>query len=254
MKTQLPAPTELDESTLGPAMSALNPQRRLFVIAKVHLGLNDQRAGKFAGYTAITTAWRVAHSEDVQLAIEEEGKKLLRSQGAASIRTVVEIRDDKRLDARDRLKAAIELMNRAGFHAISESHSVVEHKISESQMDKRILALAAELGMGEEEAKRMLIAPSEFKRNAQGVYVDPSTVTDAGAEIIEPEIIEAEAIDAEPGEQLEAEPTDDRVAIMPQAEIEEPRDTAFEASLAKPKRRRGRPRKISPLAGIEDLF
>ena len=235
MKSTLPTPFQLDESSLGPAMLALTPPRRLFVIGKTHLGLSDKRAGEFAGYKSVVTSWRTAHREDVQAAIAEEGHKLLRAQGAASIRTIVEIRDDKKADARDRLKAAIELMNRSGFHAVTESHSVVEHKLSEAQMDKRILALAAELGMSEEEAKKMLIAPAEFQKNAAGVYVDVSEARP----VEEPEP-EAEPIE-EPGEIIEVEP-------------EPAPDAAFEASLQPIKRGRGRPRKIDPLAGLEELF
>lgn len=175
MKNILPAPVEIDEASLGPAMLALTSKQRQFVLAKVFLGLNDMQAARFAGYADVNAhAYHVAHREDVQAAILEEGRKLMRTQGPASIHTLVAIRDDAEQAGRDRLKAAVELLNRAGFHAISEHHEHSHQHLTEGQMDKRILALAAELGMAPEEAKKMLIAPAEFKKNSQGVFVDES--------------------------------------------------------------------------------
>lgn len=190
---ELPAPIELDEESLGPAMRLLNPRQRLFVVGKVAYGLTDTEAAKFAGYqlprlypNGFKQAYRVAHHPAVQEAILEEGRKLMRAEGAKSIRTLVEIRDDEQVDAKDRMKAAIELLNRSGFHAVSEHHMSVEHHLSEGEMDRRMLSLAAELGLPEAEARKLLIAPTELKKNAEGIYepeqnpepkeVAPSTV------------------------------------------------------------------------------
>ena len=116
-------PVSLDEDDLGPAMRALTPQRRAFVIGKVHSGLTDLAAARAAGFRDPNRyAWHVAHNEGVQDAILEEGRKLMRSHGPKSILTLVEIRDNTELNAKDRLKAAIELLNRSGFHAVSEHH------------------------------------------------------------------------------------------------------------------------------------
>jgi hypothetical protein len=164
---------DTDETGLGPAMASLNPMQRAFVAAKVHTGADNSKAARAAGYSiehAKRSGYRLAHDDRVQAAILEEGRKLMRSEGARSIQTLVAIRDDKGADAKDRIKCAVELLNRSGFHAVSEHHLNVEHRLSETEQDRRILALAAELGLPETEAQKLLIAPAEFQKNATGVY------------------------------------------------------------------------------------
>src|SRR5207248_4437927 len=94
----------------------------------------------------------------------------LRSEGPRSILTLVEVRDDKAAAPRDRIKAATELLNRAGMSAVSEHHHFVDHQLSESEQDKRILQLAKELGLDEANAMRLLVSPDEFKKNSKGIY------------------------------------------------------------------------------------
>jgi hypothetical protein len=155
----------------GPAMQALTEKQRGFVIGKVHHGLNDRAAATAAGYSMATRSFvYVAHHPAVQAAIEEESRKLMRSEGPKSIRTLVEIRDSKEAKAADRIKAATELLNRGGLHARTEHTLSVEHHMTEAEKDKRILALAAELGLPPEMAQKMLIAPAEFEKNSKGVY------------------------------------------------------------------------------------
>jgi hypothetical protein len=49
-------------------------------------------------------------------------------------------------------------------------------------MDRRILSLAAELGMTPDQAKMMLIAPADMQRNAEGVFeVAPAAEPTANA-------------------------------------------------------------------------
>jgi len=97
------------------------------------------------------------------------------TEGPKSVLTLIEIRDDPAADRKDRLKAATELMNRAGPGVVSESHLVVDHnyQMTEAQKDARILALAAELGMPEEYARKMLVAPADFEKNSKGVFELP---------------------------------------------------------------------------------
>jgi hypothetical protein len=170
MSKQLP--TEIDVTALGLAMQALTPHRRGFVLAKVYGGMNDKDACLAAGY-ARTVAEHQQHTisgrEDVQAAILEEGRKLMRREGPRSILTLVAIRDSDAKPA-DRIKAATELLNRSGFHAVSEHHDHQHVHQSEAELDRRILALAAELGMTPEQAKLMLIAPADMERNAEGVF------------------------------------------------------------------------------------
>src|SRR5205823_3695889 len=62
------------------------------------------------------------------------------------------------------------LLNRSGFHAISEHHEHQHVHMSDADKDARILALCAEMGLSPAEAQKMLIAPQDMQRNAAGVY------------------------------------------------------------------------------------
>lgn len=175
--SKLPALPEIDVASLGPAMAALTPLQRSYVTAKVFLGLEDSNAARAAGYAESVAghmAHEIARREDVQAAILEEGRKLMRTQGPKSILALVEIRDDKTAKGADRIKAAIELLNRSGFHAVSETHQHTHVHMSEAEQDRRILALCADLGMSPDEAKKMLIAPADMQRNADGVFELPA--------------------------------------------------------------------------------
>lgn len=172
-----PARIEFDPASLGPAMQALTPLQRAFVYGIVHSGLSARQAAKFAGSQATTsaslgqTAYQLSHHPGVQQAIEEESRKLMRREAPRSIRTLIEIRDDKAASNKDRLKAAEMLLNRAGMNAVSESRLTVEHhNLSDAEKDREILRLAKELGLGEAEAQKLLIAPDDFKQNAEGVF------------------------------------------------------------------------------------
>lgn len=59
-------------------------------------------------------------------------------------------------------------------------HLTVTHELSEAQMDQKILSLAAELGLTEDIARKMLIAPADLRKNADAV--------DAEFEEVPPEI------------------------------------------------------------------
>lgn len=156
----------LDPSSLGPAMAALPPGTAAFVHAKIHLGLTNTEAARLAGYSQRSphslevTASQIAHPR-VQAALLEEGQKLMRSEGPKSIRTLVEIRDDKSATTADRAKAATELLNRSGFHAATQHNISVEVSLTDAQKDERILLLAKELGLVEGEARKLLIAPDK---------------------------------------------------------------------------------------------
>src|SRR5689334_19370884 len=109
------------DEACGPAMAACSPPQRAFVICKVAFGCTNAEAARRAGYQSRDrkTSYRVAHDPRVQAALLEEGLKLMRSEGPRSILTLVSIRDNKRNAVKDRLKAAAELLNRSGFHALT---------------------------------------------------------------------------------------------------------------------------------------
>jgi phage terminase small subunit len=149
----------------GPAMLALNLAMRAFVYAFVHFGSNRAEAARRAGYSrnkqenAKVVAYGLWRRGDVQAAILEESRKVLRSEGPKSIRTLAEIRDNKTNEAKDRIKAAESLLNRGGLNSVSEHHHVVEHTLTDEQRDRRILSLARELGLSDGEAAKLLMAP-----------------------------------------------------------------------------------------------
>lgn len=166
-KTTLPQ-IRVPEDGLGPAMLALpNASMRAYVVGRVFYGLNRARAAEAAGYSTATPdvakvqGYRLEHDERIQAAIAEESRKLMRSQGPRSIRTLIKIRDDKAAENKDRIKAATELLSRAGLNAVTEGHITVEHKLTPAQQDRRILELARELGLSETEARKMLVDPSK---------------------------------------------------------------------------------------------
>jgi len=174
---------------LGPAMLALSPAQRAFVYARVHFGCNNADAARRAGYSrekphnAKVTAYGLAHSESIIAAIVEESRKVLVGEGPRSIRTLVEIRDDKAKEPKDRLKAAVELLNRGGLNAVSEHHLTVEHHdMTDAQKDARILALARELGLPDAAARKMLISPDVIDAEFEDVPAEKTPEQAARAE------------------------------------------------------------------------
>jgi hypothetical protein len=165
------------ELGLGPAMLKLNQAQRAFVFAKVIYGMSNTNAAKAAGYSASTreslrsNAYRLAHDGNIQNAIQEETRKLMRAEGPRSVRTLITIRDNPKSEDKDRLKAAVELMNRGGLNAVSEHHVVVEN-LTDAQKDQRILALARELGLPDTEAQKLLIDRADVV-DAEFTEVEP---------------------------------------------------------------------------------
>ena len=169
------APYEIEpvEGEFGPAMLALTAVKRAFVLAKVRNGLDNTAAYRATGYVgdnANFMGFQLAHDERVQAAIVEETRRLMRSEGPRSVLTLVALRDDKSIKPEVRVKAAVELMNRGGLHPVTEHHQHEYQHVSEAELDRRILSLAAELGMNPEQAKLMLIAPADMQKNAAGVF------------------------------------------------------------------------------------
>lgn len=160
---------------LGPAMQACTAGERAWVIAKIETGESNAECARLAGYSASSedtiksAGYVLAHRERVQAALLEMSRKLMRTEGPKSIKTLVALRDDTKVDAKDRIKASIELLNRAGMGAVAESHLTVTHELSEAQLDQKILSLAAELGIPRDIAAKMLIAPADLDKNAAAI-------------------------------------------------------------------------------------
>jgi phage terminase small subunit len=126
----------------GPAMAALSPRQRAYVLALMvekpgHGALTA--AARAAGYgnregtttpkTMAVIAQRLQNNDKVIAAIAEMTKKIIRSEALASIETVREIRDDPL--HKDRLKAAMVFVDRVDpvetRHNVEVTHKVVNH-------------------------------------------------------------------------------------------------------------------------------
>ncbi len=167
-----------DPDDLGEQMRQCTKGERAWVIAKIETGESNAECARLAGYSASSPdvlksiGYAIAHRERVQAALLEMSRKLMRTEGPKSIKTLVEIRDNTKAENKDRIKASIELLNRAGMSAVQESHLTVTHQLNESQMDQRILQLAAELGLDQDTARKMLIAPADLEKNANVIDAD----------------------------------------------------------------------------------
>lgn len=112
-----------DEGNLGPAMLALNPAQRRFVLARIEYpGITQGKAAEIAGYSNVKEGAKVrghhlSHNEAVLAAIHEVASKTMRSSTILAANVLVEIAGDADLDAKDRLKAAGMLLDRTGFGA-----------------------------------------------------------------------------------------------------------------------------------------
>jgi phage terminase small subunit len=174
----------------GPAMLALNPPMRAFAYEWVFGGSKTQKdAAIAAGYSntgdsAKTQGHELMRRPDVQAAIEELSRNLLRTEGPASIRELIRLRSNAK-DERVRLKASEAILDRCGLGSTSHQHVTVDHnvKLPEAELDRRIASTLRELGFSEDEARKALIDPS---RVIEGDFVEvprePPTTEDLAAE------------------------------------------------------------------------
>jgi phage terminase small subunit len=143
-----------DDSDLGPAMRQLTSKQQRFV--QIYLE-QPTRSGKStaaaAGYSTGGSgvgvrfeAYRLLRSERILAAIREELDKRFRSDAVLGRAVLLEIALDK--EHPQRLKAATALLDRGGFHSMSEQRITVDHRdMTGDAMRERIQALAAELGV-----------------------------------------------------------------------------------------------------------
>lgn len=142
--------TTSDED-LGPAMRALEPRRRAFVVAMIEAPhLSYTQAALRAGYSGTpgslgVQAHRLAHSEKVLAAYHEEANKRLRAGAILGASVLVQIARDN--THKDQLKAAMTLLNRVGLHEKTEHKHVVERPTDDIEVKRQIVALAKELGV-----------------------------------------------------------------------------------------------------------
>lgn len=143
------------EENLGPCMSALNERQRAFVRALIERPkCTFMLAARLAGFGVPGSSshvlrqigYRLAHQENIISAIQEEARRGILSQGTlVGFRVLLQIAQND--GHKDQLRAAEMLLNRVGFHEITE-HKVMVTKtdMTGAAMVERIKLLAAGLG------------------------------------------------------------------------------------------------------------
>jgi hypothetical protein len=135
----------------GPAMRALTPLQRQFVRQYVADPSRGTAAARRAGYSDHLGADRVtAHHllrhDKVRRAITEEVANGFQAYTPIGLRVLLEVAENP--DHPRRLDAAEKLLNRGGFHAMSEQRIKVEHSdMTGEAMIERIKQLAVTLGV-----------------------------------------------------------------------------------------------------------
>ncbi len=152
----------------GPALAKLRRRQQLFVYWICELGGNVRKnteAARRAGYTGgedtmKATAYRLMNDTDVLAAIKEEAEKRLHSGLLLGTSVLLEIANDS--FHKDRLKAALAIMDRAGMHAKSEHTVNVNDARTDKEVIDRIGMLAARLGLDPQKLLGRPVVDAEF--------------------------------------------------------------------------------------------
>jgi hypothetical protein len=186
------APDTDASASYGPAMRALTPMQRRFVLELRHgpAGYGSEiRALKAAGYgkpnstenTLYVMANHVLHNPRVQNALRELGGKIIRAEAFVSIRNVSKIAND--LNHRDCLRANLALMDRGGFAPETFHNIIVEHKTDYTKQALEELATFRRLGVERARLEEL------FGRD--GLYHLEQQLDAAQPKLIEGEYVEA---------------------------------------------------------------
>ncbi len=147
MTTDLVNPADAPE--FGPAMLALSPMMRAFVLALLdQRKRNNTAAARRAGYadpggtnaTVRVAGHRLAHDARVIAALHEEAGKRLETAAHIAAAVVVDVMTDKDAKHKDKLKAAGMLLDRTGF-GVSQTINVnktVTRKVDAAEAMSRI--------------------------------------------------------------------------------------------------------------------
>src|SRR6185437_12437438 len=121
MASDLINPGDLPE--YGPAMQALSPMMRAFVLAVLdQRRRNNTAAARKAGYTNSEVGFRVtghrlAHDARVIAALHEEAGKRMETAAHIAAGVVVDVMTSPDAENKDRLKAAGMILDRTGYGA-----------------------------------------------------------------------------------------------------------------------------------------
>jgi hypothetical protein len=184
MSTELTIPEELTE--YGPCMRALTGRQRKFVTTYMEYPTwSVDQLAKAAGYSASSfevlrvTGQRLMHEEKVLAAMHEEAGKRIKTGGLIGVSAVIKIALNEQ--HKDHLKAALALMDRTGFHALSEHKVQVtdDRPKSKQELIAATREVLKELGMSPDEAAKFLtkstgeVVDVEFTEVAEPVQLDP---------------------------------------------------------------------------------
>lgn len=127
-------------------MSEITQMQRQFVTALYeHPGIDPVRALRIAGYQVKKEgsdrrqAYRWMHNEKVLAAIQEYGANNVKAMLPLAVGTADQILRDPK--SRDRAKVMSGIMDRAGLHAVTETHTTVTHNLSIDDMRTQLRML-----------------------------------------------------------------------------------------------------------------
>ena len=113
------------DTEFGPAMRALkNERQRKFAYAFTILGLSQEGAAKWAGYSEVSAgdhAYRIAAHPLMQAAIEELARVLVKTRLPKAVRVLDSILENDRADESVRAKIAFGILDRAGLSTEHEA-------------------------------------------------------------------------------------------------------------------------------------
>jgi|SRR5579872_879319 len=133
----------------GPAMSALRPEQRRFVLLFITTNLSEEQAARQAGFK---TAGGLMRSPRVLEALREETVRRLAGSAAVGLRVLLTIANDN--GHKDQLKAARELLAHAGLAPETKQKIEVTHVGARPEEIKaEIRQLMAQIGP---DAQRLL--------------------------------------------------------------------------------------------------
>lgn len=144
--------TELTEIVeYGPAMNALRPQHRGFVVAYCTNGCNATDAARAAGYTDTGTgaikvqAHRTLHRSDVRAAIREWTIAAVQAKLPIYKQLLDEVAENPQ--HKDQTKAILALMDRGGMPAVVERNTNVNITLTTNEKIAQIKELAERNGI-----------------------------------------------------------------------------------------------------------
>lgn len=137
-------------------MSACNEMQRAFVNAFLNTGgRNATAAAAEAGYckdsknpdSLKVVAYQVVHNPKIQAALLEVSKQRMRGAGVIAVSYLQEVLQDDTASTKDRMRAAVAVMDRTGMHAVMAQEVTHTHTLDLEGMKSRITQLAEQLNL-----------------------------------------------------------------------------------------------------------